>query len=239
MRLLADKVFLRITNDNRESIYSKEITRNDGSKTRLFINVSADPMDERHNSLFVSTAIVEAVADSVKHIKVGDTALIDYTLCNDPSKLVYKDEKGEVYWTNANTTYHKEALIANQTQRSRRDQIVYSAGDIENISSIIGIIRDGILTANDPYVFLEHHSTVKSIITLGGIYMDKKETIFDRRVLAISENSAERTGISTGDIVKVNDPDIFLVKYDKYKVDCINDTDCLCLQKTNNELRAV
>src|SRR6202000_1679378 len=134
MKLTKDKVFIRITKNSRDSIFSKEITRDDGSKVRLWTNVEAGEIDDRRATLFVQTGIVEAVAENISDILVGDIAIIDYKLCNLDDHIVYKDGDDVVYWLNAKTTYHHEDLIAYASRKGNRDQIAYLKGDYDNLS---------------------------------------------------------------------------------------------------------
>lgn len=227
MKLLGDKILVRITKDNRESIYSKEIVMDNGTKSKLFLTISAEQMDERHNSLFVQTGVVEMVSDEVKGVEVGDIAILDYSLCNSMDNFFKSDENGDLYWLNATTSYHKQTEIAYQTRRSHRDQIIHKRGEIDMISMLLGIIRKDVLIARRPYVFLEHLPTTLIITTLMGIEYGQKQKTLTRKVLAVDEETTKRFSIKNGDMVIVNDPDIFMITYDRKKIDCINDEDCL------------
>lgn len=228
MKLLGNRILVRITKENRESIYSKEIIRNDGTKTKLFINVAAqDDKDARGSSLFVQTGIVEMVSDEVKDVQVGDIALLDYQLCNSVINFFSKDEKGELYWLNATTTYYDHTEVAYQTRRSRRDQIVFSKGEIDELSMLLGVIRNDELIARAPYVFLLHLPVMRILTTDSGIVFQEKDKIVTREVLAISDDSTKKYGIEKGDNVLAADADIFMVEYDGKKIDCIHDSDVM------------
>lgn len=233
MKLLGDKILVRITKENRESIFSKEIVRNDGTKTKLFINVAAtDEADERHARLFVQTGIVEAVSDQVKGVQVGDIALLDYQLCNSRSNKFYQDENGDVFWLNATTTYHDQELVAYQTRRSKRDQIVHSRGDVDELSMLLGVMRGDELIARQPYVFLENLPVTKILTTNSGIVFQETDTILTRKIIAVSKETTAMYNIKAGDTVLVDDHDIFAVeiKKDALKIDCVNDADILATE---------
>lgn len=232
MKLLGDKILVRITKENRESIFSKEITRDDGTKVKLFINTPAqDDMDERKSRLFVQTGIVEAISDEVKGVKVGDIALLDYQLCNSVANFFSKDDNGEVFWLNATTTYHESDFVAYQTRRSKRDQIVHSRGDINELSMLLGIIRGDKLIAREPYCFFIHLPITRIITSETGIEYQEKDTILRRKVLAISEESSKKFNINIDDNVLVDDRDIFMVEYDGKKIDCIQAEDILATEE--------
>jgi hypothetical protein len=225
MRLTKNKVFIRITKESRDSIFSKEITRDDGSKVKLWTNVEAMDNDDRRATLFVQTGIVEAVADNLTDIKVGDTAIIDYKLCNMDDHVVYKDGEDIVYWLEAKTTYHEDDLIAYASRKGNRDQIAYLKGDYDTLSMLLGVVSHGRVYAREPYVFLEHQSNVISKVSPAGILYSETQSNYHRKVLASSPESHKNYGISPGNDVLVHDMDIFMVKLEDQQFDCICDVD--------------
>lgn len=239
MKLLKDKVFVRITNDSREGIFSKEITRNDGTKVRLFTNVGAMDMDDRRATLFIQTGIIEAVANNVEDVKVGDIAIIDYKLCNLDDRVVYKDDDGVVYWIEAKTTYHDEDLIAYANRRSPKDQIAYLKGDYDTVSMLLGVLRDDKIYTREPFIFLEHESNVISKVSPGGILYSQTQTNYQRKVLSSSKESQSKYGIFPGNILHVHDYDVFVVQIGDKAFDCIHDVDCLNLVHSDNFLSLV
>lgn len=227
MKLIKDKVFIRITKESRDSIFSKEITRDDGTKCRLWTNVEAMENDDRRATLFVQTGIVEAVADNVEGVSVGDIAIIDYKLCNMDDHIVYKDGDDVVYWLEAETTYHTEDLIVDANRRSARTQVAYFKGDYDSVSMLLGVLREGKIYAREPYVFLEHESNVIAKVSGAGILYSETQSHFQRRVLASSKESQENYGIFPGNTIFVHDFDIFLIQFEGKKFDCVCDADSM------------
>lgn len=236
MRVLKDKLFIRVTKENSESIFSKEITRHDGTKTRLYINVPASGgSDGRQSELTVQTAIVEAVGEQVSWIKKGDIALINYDVYNSPERFLYKDGNDRIYYIEANTTYHEETLIVYQNRKSRRDQIVHTKGEYDYQSVLLGIIRGDELIANDPYVFIENVSNRISKVSAAGLLYTETQKIFNREVLSVSKNSTEKYGIRKGDIVTLDDYDLFNIRIDADNTICaVNDLDVLAVLNKNS-----
>mgnify|MGYP006935482845 CR=1 FL=1 len=231
MKLIKDKILIRISSELRESIYSKEILDSKGNKVKLFKNVKEDDyLDERASFLNVQTGIVEEVSDSTCNAKKGDIALINYDICNSPQRFYKADGDDNIYFLEANTTYHETDNIAYRTQRSKRDEIVWSAGDIDELSGLLGVISENKLMANPPFVFLKHQSNIQTMISPSGMMYDESKKIIEREVLAISEESSLKYGIKVGDIVTIDDYDLFSVRLDdQTAIDCINDQDILCV----------
>jgi len=231
MQLLRDRILIRITKENRESIYSKKITREDGTVVNLWKTIpTKDDVDERASALMIQTGIVEEVSSAIDWIKKGDIALMNYDVCNSPQNFIKKDGDDSIYFLNVNTTYHKEDQIAYQTRKSRRDQIVFLKDDYNELSSLLGILRDEELIANDPYVFFDNESVFVSRVSKSGILYTEKRKIFDRKVIAASAATTERFGIKKGDIIKVKEADTFSIKLDEdHTIDAVNDVDILML----------
>jgi hypothetical protein len=239
MKLIKDKVFIRITKDSRDSIFSKEITRNDGSKVRLWTNVEAMDNDDRRFTLSVQTGIVEAIADNVYGVKVGDVAIVDYKLCNMDDRIVYKDGGDVVYWLEAKTVYHDEDLIAYANRKSPKDQIAYLKGDYDEVSMLLGLVRDDKVYAREPYVFLEHRSNTISKVSSTGILYSQTERNYLRKVLSSSEESQKNYNIFPGNTIQVCDVDVFTVMIGERSFDCVCDADVLLFENSNNSLSLV
>lgn len=229
MKLIKDKVFIRITKDQKDSIFSKEIVRDDGIKVKLWTNVEAGDNDDRRATLFVQTGIVEAVAPNMAEIKVGDTAILDYRLCNMDDHIVYKDGEDIVYWLEARTTYHEDTLIAHASQKNPRDQIAYTKGDYENLSMLLGVFRGDKIYAREPFVFLEHESNNVSKVSPSGILYSETKNTYQRKVIASSPESQKNYGIHPGSAILVHDFDVFGVSFGGRQFDCICDGDSFAL----------
>lgn len=231
MRLLHNKIFVRITKENRESIYTKKITRHDGTVVNLWKTIPVkDDVDERSSSLMVQTGIVEEASESIGWIKKGDIAILNYDLCNSKINFMYEDGEDTIYFIDVKTTYHEEDQIAYQNRRTRRDQIIFSRGDYDELSPLLGIVRGDELIANDPYVFFVNESNKVTKVSQAGIMFTETQKIFDREVLAVSGRSTKMYGVKKGDIIKVEDKDMFNIKIsDDRFIDAINDMDILAV----------
>lgn len=231
MKLIKDKVLIRISAEHRESIYSKEIVTNTGEKVNLWKAArEIDQMDERASFLNVQTGIVEDVSEKITWIKKGDIALINYDICNSEKRFAYADGDDNIYFLEANTTYHEEDEVAFQTQRTKRDQIVHSKGEIDELSGLLGVIRGSELIANCPYVMFRHESEIQTLVSPTGMMYDEDKKIIEREVLAISEESSLKYGIKVGDRVTLDSFDTFDIKLDdSLAITAINDSDCLML----------
>jgi len=229
VQLLGDRILLRITSEHRESIYTKQIVRDDGSKVTLFKTIKVDEIDEAYNSKFVQTATVEKVNPNEKNIQVGDIAIIDYTVCNSSSNFFCKDGDDDLFLVNANSTYHKETLVVDANRRITKPTIVYYAGDVDELSPILGLIRGGELISNSPYVFLEHEESVIQKVSAFDILYTEEEKTYQRKVISSPIYLNKQIPINKGDILLLDDRDVFPVILNDKKIDCVVDTDVLAI----------
>jgi co-chaperonin GroES (HSP10) len=262
LKMLGDKVLVRISDKSIQDIYSKEITRNDGTKTKLFLTVPASDKDDRQSQLFVRTGVVISVGPGRYHpetgdrmempnIKNGDTVILSYEVFNDEKNFVGMDGEDKVVWVSANTIYHTADKWAYADRsmtlgrdrsgqpkmfKNDKDQLVWRKGDIDEISQIIGMIRGDKLIANDPYIFLNHAPTQREAKTKSGIIHTDKEEILERTVLATPGDKWK--GMKQGDTVLVSEVDTFDIVLSDKKLTCVNDTDILWINPMV-KLRAV
>jgi len=231
MQVLGDKIFVKISKEEKEKLFKKKIRRDDGSEVELFINVPAtDHADERTHALFVQTGVIVGVGHLVEDVQVGDTAILDFQVSNLLSNFVYKDGEDEVFWINATTTYHKEDQVAYANRRSPKDQIVFKKGDYDEMSMLLGVVRGERLIARQPYVFLYHEENSRMVVSTAGLILQEEDKVLSRKVLAVSKKTTENLGIKNGDEIMVDDRDIFDVTLDGRKMTAVNDVDVFLIK---------
>lgn len=230
MKLLGDKIIVRFTPESIESILmGKEITREDGSKVRLFIATPANDDEDRKSELMVQTAVVTHVSEDITDIQIGDVAIVNYDLFNSKNNKIgdHDEEGGLSFWLNASTIYHTDTKVAYANKKSKRDQIVYQAGDIDEMSFLLGLIRNDKLIARSPIVFVDHTSNEVARVSGSGLIYTEKLKVFDRRILAISEETSKKKNIHEGDKILVADFDIFEIKMNGKSIDAIYENDVI------------
>lgn len=245
LKVLGDRVLVRISQKSIQDMYSKKIVRNDGTETRLFISVPADDKDDRKSQLFVRTGTAINTGRQVRNIKIGDTVILSYDAFNDERKFLGMEGDDRILWVHEGTTYHDKTLIAyadrqerNGRRVNRKDQKVWERGDINEMSQVIGIIRGDKLIANDPYVFLNHQPHEIDRKTKSGIMYTDKEEILERTVLSVPGGGVWY-GMKEGDSVLVKESDVFDIILEDKKVTCVNDTDVLYVNTHEKKLKAV
>lgn len=225
-----NKIFVRFSQERINAIFFTTVKKDDGTTQRLEINVPAEDIDDRLSTLYAETGIVEQVGSAIDYIKVGDTAILDYNLFNDERKIISEDENGRVYIVDQTTTYHKERNVAFATRNIPKNQLVWEKGEIENLSQLLAIVRDGELIANHPFVFLNHlpEETQRQVGKLK--YLENPEVI-ERQILAVSDLSAKKYDVKNGDIISVRTLDTFTVMLNNQPITCCNDEDLLTVNQ--------
>lgn len=226
MKPMQGKIFVRISHKQREDIFKHTFMGANGKETFLFLpDIGESTLKKR--VFYVQTGVVESVGVGCNNITIGDIAILDYTVADDKTRFIYSDDEGDVYWVNAHTTYHDTTMVAFANRKSPKDQIVYTSGDIDELSPLLGLVRNGELIPIQPYVFLEHKDNVFQKSTLVGITYEETQQVFVRKVLCAPQESLVTPKVKNGDNVLVRDFDIFMVTLDGRKLDCIVDTDIL------------
>lgn len=224
---MPERVILRISSKDREGIFEKSFRRPDGTSFKLIVTVDEEKGFDRKATLFVRTAEVMSVGRKVRNIQAGDIAIMDYLVDNDES-VVLGWENGDKYVSVIGQTsyYEKEVwAYANRQQPKPTDIRVAKKGSVQNVSQILGVIRDGVLTANDPYVFIEHKSKDRET-SFGFKYQDTKDYC-ETTVVAVSRLSSEKYGIEVGRQAIVKYQDLFDIELDSGTICAFNDEDII------------
>lgn len=222
------RVILRVNESDRRALYQKNIRRADGSEVTLYINVPPDANEDRRSQIFVNVATVMAVGEGVENIEVGDTAIIDYLIDNDPSFTLGFDGNDKYISVRALTTYFEKDQwnYADRRNPKSTDRRTYKAGQPKHITDVLAVLRDGVIHAVAPYVFLEHRTLGKKKTASGIEYSDY--TPVDKTfVLSISKTSSEKYGVNAGDEICIKHYDIFDVKFNNLTFSVMNDEDFL------------
>ena len=223
-------IMIKIKEEDIQSLYTRWILRDDGTKVQLFIQPEPNKDSTQRSKIFVSLGEIMQIGSDVKGIEVGDIAILDYTVDNDMDNVLYYDEnKDKFIVIIATTVLHDCDEWAYATRRSpnEHDVLVSKVGDIETFSPILGLIRNDKLIARFPYVFINHLPTKVEKVSQLGITYSENEFILEREILSVSDDSKKRYGMKDGQKVLVQDCDIFSVQLKDGKIDCIMDSDIM------------
>lgn len=184
-----NRVLIRITKQQIEDLISKVIKKDDGSTCRLFF----EPLhfSEGYEKRFqqnVSVGEVIGVGKNVTNIKVGDVAILDYLTSNLSDHLIGYFNGDQLISILANTTYHKNSAPLINARRA------WAKGDFDNISLILGIIREDRLIPIDPYVFVEYESDFLKILNDIGQAVRSTDMVINRTVIAAPDDSIFKCG---------------------------------------------
>jgi len=238
-----DSVMVKIKKEDKDSLFTKWIKRDDGTKVQLFLRSEPDKMDMERAAIFVSMGTIEQVGENVKGVELNDVAILDYTADNFIDNVLHYDKDGNKFIViDATTTFHSSDmwLYANRKEvynkdlkrmvrENPRDQLMYAKGDMDIISPLLGLVRKDKLIAREPYIFIDHKSTFIEKETQSGITYTEQEFILKRKILASSVDSIKKYGtfLEAGKNILVQDADVFLVKINDYTMECMLDKDVL------------
>ena len=223
-----DFCIVKIKKEDRDGLFSKWITRDDGSRVELFVNVPAESDDERASKFFVQTGTVVKAGSNVTSVCENDIGVVDYNVDNDENVVVGYDGDDKIVVVFSVTTRHLEDDIVYANRRTPRDVKVSVKGDYDIVSQLLGVVRGEKLISIDPFVFIDHRSSIIQMKTKSGILYEEKQKSIQREVLSVSDNSKERFNISQGKNILVMENDVFDVVVHNKKISCVNDCDVLC-----------
>lgn len=215
-----DKILIKISRHNWNSLFSKYITVRGGKKVELFIDSPEETGYEKRFQQNVSVGTVVAVGENVSGLLKGDIAIIDYTVTGNDDALIGFVNGDRVVSIPAYSTYHDEDSPPQMNGRHS-----YVKGDFDHLGKVLGVVRNGNLIAFPPYVFLKQEPVNKIKVSKEGVMYEDVEQIVKREVLASGEGSM----CGQGDTIKLNESDLFPRVVDGKEISVIFEDDIICV----------
>jgi hypothetical protein len=184
-----DRVLIKITDEQIESLTSRCIVRDDGTKVKLFTRPAYSKGFDQKFTQNVSIGTALAVGELVTKIVPGDLCIVDYLVTNDLDVFVGYFRNSLVAAVKADTILHEDD--ATPAHNGRR---AWVKGDYDTISPILGVIRDNEIVAFDPYIFLEIKKDVIIKVLANGKLVETPDPIATRTVIAAPVNYALNPG---------------------------------------------
>lgn len=215
-----DKVMIKVSAANWNSLFSKYVIGKNGKKIALFTDIEEEQGFERRFQQNVSVGVIVAVGENISGILKGDIAIIDYSVTGNDDALIGFIDGNRLISIGAVTTYHAEDSTPQMNGR-----LAYVKGDCDFLSKLLGVIRMGKLIAFPPYVFLKHENASKLKVTDKGLMVDEVEDICKREVLA----SAKGSVCTEGDKVILKEGDLFGRVVDGKEISVIFESDVIAV----------
>jgi hypothetical protein len=211
------RVLIKITQDEWNELFSIWVTRADGSRVQLFTDVEEEEGFERRFRQNVSVGTVLAAGDMVKGVMKGDIAIIDYMVTGSDDAFVGVHNGNRVVSVMAHTTYHEKDSAPMLDGRK-----TWKKGDIDFLSTLLGVVRMGKLKAFHPYVFLKYENPKKLAVSDAGMH-EFIDEICEREVISAHPDS----GFIDGDRVLVKEADLVSRWIDKNEISVVFEQDIL------------
>lgn len=226
LKIMPDRVLVRFRDADYENmLLGKEIKKDDGGTVRLIIKKDwAKEMDAR-STVFRRTADVIKVGSAVTGIEVGDTAIMDYKVDNDDSIVIGHDDIGKLVVCLGVTSYFTETVIRYANRLNPKDTIMQQKGEINSVSDILGVIRNGKPIAKEPYVFLEYKTAKEMMVSASGIIYEQTKKTNEYKIISVSDKSKEKYFLFDDSIVLVDELDTFHVELPNQHILICNDVD--------------
>jgi hypothetical protein len=182
-------VLIRITKKQIEGMISKEIVREDGTKTKLFFEPIhfGEGYDRRYQQN-ISVGEIIGVGNKVRGIQVGDMAILDYLVSNLADDCIGFVNGDQLISIIAYTTYHETGSVMINGRQA------WAKGDYDHISRILGLVRGDELIPFDPYIFMEYKPDYLKILSPRGEAMRETTPVVDRLVTSAPEGCFTQCG---------------------------------------------
>jgi hypothetical protein len=214
-----NRVLIKVTAKQMQDLISKEIVLEDGTKKRLFFEpILFDQGYERRFQQSVSVGEAVGVGVNVQNVEVGDTLILDYLTSNLTDHLIGFFNKDQLISVLAETTYHNTSSVLINGRRA------WAKGDFDNISMILGVVREDKLIPFDPYIFLEYQSDYLKILSMHGDSIRSKEPVVERVVLGSPDGCIYKCG----ERIKIKKDDWFDREINGYKIAICFRQDVIC-----------
>lgn len=213
-----DKVLIKVTKANWNSLFSKYVTVKGGKRVELFTDIQEDDGFDRRYRQNVSVGVVVAIGENINGILPGDMAIIDYSVTGNDDALVGFVNGDRLVSIDAVTTYHTEDSTPQMNGR-----FAYVQGDPDILSKLLGVVRMGKLIAFSPYIFLKHENANKLKVSGKGVMFEEKEEFSKREVLAAGKGSIATEGSK----VLIKETDLFSRVIDGKEISVVFESDLL------------
>jgi hypothetical protein len=196
MKLPRNRILIEITEEDRDKIFKKVITSTTGEEFTLFRQTEEKNRNtDRFYSQTVNMGRVLQVADDCKQVKVDDIVLFDNLVDSDEGIIVEQSVFRKKIVILESHTYHNNDYLIPPHGKQYRPQWVWRNGNVDEISRILGIYRDGKLICPKTMVITDHHNDEDDIRKYVGIIYDYKKIPVVRRVIrAVPEGSPFKVG---------------------------------------------
>lgn len=140
----------------RKKLFEKPIVRKDGTTVWLNFLKPADEGSDKWFEQSVQVGEVLAVGSRVENIRPGDFAIMDYTVDKTAEHVLWENEEEKCMRVLAVSTFKKERFVIPANRRTPHPSIIWNKDDADELSLVIGVVRDGEIHPVYPYMFLDY-----------------------------------------------------------------------------------
>lgn len=196
MKLPRNRIMVEITEEDRDKIFNQIITSTSGQEFKLIKEIEEkDRGTDKFYSQTVNMGRVLMVADDCKQVKVDDVVLFDNLIDSDEGIIVEQSIfRKKIVMIESDILHNNDYLIV-PNNRTPSPKWVWRIGDVEEMSRIVGIYRDGKLLCPKGLVITDHHNDENDIRKYVGIIFDyKKIPVVRRMIRSVPEDSPFKVG---------------------------------------------
>lgn len=222
-RLSPNTIIIDILESDRDELFTTTIKTKSGKKQKFVKDLKAAFGTDKSYSQGLGIGVISGIADDMKDIyEIGDRVIFNSMLDSSPEVVFEETETAKRVAVFGAHTYHTESWYTPPNTKSSGGW-AWKEGEINNMSHVYAIIRDGEFIAINDMIFCEHQFE-KNKHTETGIYYvvhADKEQVITRKVIYAHAKSV----IIPGQYAMVDQRLFVTIEIGGIKYDCFNEDD--------------
>lgn len=189
-QLLPNRILVEISEQDRDKLFKKIITSTAGQDFLLIKDRQAPEHTDKFYSQTVNLGRVLQVHPACQQVQVDDVVLFDNMVDSDPLIVFESSAFRKKVVLQESHSYHNDDYLIPPSGKQLRPQAVWKKGDLEDMSRILAIFREGKLICPRSYVIAEYHDDEQDLRRYRGLIHDiQKLDVVSRTVKAAHESS--------------------------------------------------
>jgi len=223
-QLLPNRILVEIAEQDREKIFKQIITSTAGQDFLLIKDRQAPSHTDKFYSQTVNLGRVLQVHPHCRQVQVDDVVLFDNMVDTDPLIVFESSQFRKKVVLQESHSYHTDDYLIPPSGKQLRPQSVWKKGDLEDMSRILAIFRQGKLICPESYVIAEYHDDEQDVRRYQGLIHDTERLSAVSRTIKATHSSSS---LSPGNRVLVQADRILTYDFAEHKFDVFFEEDVL------------
>lgn len=223
-KLLPNRILVEITEEDRDRIFKTIITSTAGQDFFLIKDRQAKEHTDKFYSQTVNMGRVLQVHPDCKQVQEDDIVLFDNMVDTDPLIVFESSQFRKKVVLQESHSYHTDDYLIPPSGKQIRPQFVWKKGNLDEMSRILAIYRDGKLICPETYVIADYHDDEQDVKRYVGVIHDVERIGVVARKVKVSSSSSK---LQAGEMVMIEANKILTYDFGIHKFDVFFEEDVL------------